>query len=457
MPSDNNLKAKTAMSTILLIIVAICAMSCKECPTEQPDYDIYLSAEDVFSTSVVLNVTLPDFGDVSAFALDRNDSTVATYTCYDDDTLIIDEGLTPDTDYIYRVRFLKDCKTKAESEPVTVHTMPTTSHEFTWEIDTLGNYGSYLNDVWIVDENNIWAVGYLRVDDPDSSFDGTGQETFNAAHWDGEKWNLMRTWGPVSLNSIWYFSVNDIWVSSGFPEHWDGNQWTMYHLQNMGLGTNVSTEYIWASSPDDIYFVGYKGSIVHYDGSTFTKMESGTNIDLTDIWGYDQNHIWACGEDMSSMKSIILRFDGSDWHTIYERYDPDGTNNLTDEHPGSPAAYTLWMYPNSSIIWFDGGTDTYQMSQELYPTKYIDLDIFSYFSMIGFPRRIRGNSDNDVFTVGDHEALHWNGQTWHRFSEIITPARRFKGLSIKDDFVVMAGNERQGMFDVGLVVRGHRN
>ncbi|MDD5766625.1 MAG: fibronectin type III domain-containing protein, partial [Candidatus Marinimicrobia bacterium] len=118
---NNNLKAKTGMPIILLITALLFAMSCKECPTE-PDYDIYLTAEDVFSTSVVLNVALPDSGDVNTFALNRDDSTVATYTCSDDDTLIIDENLTPDTDYIYRVRFLKDGKTKSESDPVLVHT-----------------------------------------------------------------------------------------------------------------------------------------------------------------------------------------------------------------------------------------------------------------------------------------------------------------------------------------------
>ena len=52
----------------------------------------------------------------------------------------------------------------------------TTSHNFTWEIDTLGISGS-LRDVQIIDENNIWVVGEIEVDDPDSSFNGTGRET----------------------------------------------------------------------------------------------------------------------------------------------------------------------------------------------------------------------------------------------------------------------------------------
>jgi len=53
--------------------------------------------------------------------------------------------------------------------------MDTTSHNFIWEIDTLGIGGSYLNDVAIIDENNIWVVGNIETD----------TATYNAAHWDG--------------------------------------------------------------------------------------------------------------------------------------------------------------------------------------------------------------------------------------------------------------------------------
>ena len=55
--------------------------------------------------------------------------------------------------------------------------MDTTSHNFIWEIDTLGIGGSYLNDVAIIDENNIWVVGNIETD----------TATYNAAHWDGNE------------------------------------------------------------------------------------------------------------------------------------------------------------------------------------------------------------------------------------------------------------------------------
>ena len=183
-----------------------------------------------------------------------------------------------------------------------------TSHNFVWEIDSLGLYGSYINDVWIVNENDIWVVGQIVMPDPDSSWNGTGREKFNAAHWNGEEWEVMRIYNSAPLHSIWYFDKDNIWVSSGFPKHWDGNKWRIFHLQNMGF--DVSTENIWASSPSDIYFVGSEGSIVHYNGSSFSKIESGTEIDLKSISGTpDGRRVFITGYEDSgelSGQSIAL-------------------------------------------------------------------------------------------------------------------------------------------------------
>ena len=66
-------------------------------------------------------------------------------------------------------------------------TMDTTSYNFIWKIDTLGNYGSYLKDVAVIDENNIWVVGNIRVPDPDSSSNGTSWKECNAVQFAGQE------------------------------------------------------------------------------------------------------------------------------------------------------------------------------------------------------------------------------------------------------------------------------
>ena len=441
MTSANDLKSKNAMSIILLLTAIFFAMSCRECPTESEN-NIDLIVKDIFCTSVVLKIRLPYSGAVNTFALDRNDSTVATYTCSEDDTLIIDEGLTPATKYLYSVRFLKDGKTKSESDPVAVHTMNITSHDISyWDIDTLGISGG-IYDLWIVSDDNIWAVGQIIAEDPDSSFDGSGEEWFNAAHWDGEKWNLIRILNTATLYSIWYFSESDIWVSSGFPKHWDGQQWTMYHFQDMGLGIEVSTEHIWASSPNNVYFVGWKGSIVHYNGSNFTKMESGTTCKLEDVWGIDGNHIWAVGTESDNSRSVILFYNGKTWNTLHD------TNNERKCWSNS-----VWT-DNPYLLFLNGGSGRYLfdlMQEKL--SKYKSAgEWFGY--------DIYGTAYNDIFTSNmGSEILHFNGSTWHLYTEFQNMYGVWgliKAIKVSENLVVAGGEYYTGIGSLPIVIRGYR-
>ncbi|MDA3870889.1 MAG: hypothetical protein PF551_00880 [Candidatus Marinimicrobia bacterium] len=88
------------------------------------------------------------------YTIKRNDSTIINGWMIDNEEIVTDENLEPNTQYTYKAYSKND-----ESEIVTAITMDTTSHDFTWTIDTLGIYGSSLRDVAIIDENNIWVVG----------------------------------------------------------------------------------------------------------------------------------------------------------------------------------------------------------------------------------------------------------------------------------------------------------
>ena len=458
MLSNHKSYAKIALTITIFLTMLLLAISCKECPTE-PDYDIYLAVEDVACVWVTLKVTLPDSGKINRFELDRNDSTVAAYTCYDNDTLITDEGLIPDKDYSYTVRFLKDSKTKAESEPVTVHTMPTTSHNFVWEIDTLGNYGSYLNDVWIIDENDIWVVGYLRVDDPDSSFDGTGQETFNAARWDGEKWNLMRMERGAPMESIWYFNENDIWATGGVPIHWDGEEWTFYHFWDMGIldEDDGGVNQIWASSPINIYFVGRFGSIVHYNGSTFRKIESGTGVKLRDISGSsDGEHVFVTGYDNAgelSGQSVALELVGESCRILYQ-----GNSYSGDLMNGDYGRFQAVEVFNETAYFSTGGTWLVKYN---FSNKITQIEgKYSHFNEGYCMATSAGNSAIDMFLVCCWGPIfHYNGASWNIDMQITDqfPLGILVPHSIRISGDVVAIAYELGGWEYALVARGYRN
>jgi len=402
MHSNHDLKTKIVLSVIAFFTLLLLAISCRERPSEpepEPEYNIYLSVEDVLCTWVTLKVTLPDSGKINSFALDRNDSTVATYTCYDNDTLITNEGLTPDTDYSYTVRFLKGGKIKAESELIAVHTMPTTSHDFVWEVDTLGGNFSTFYDVAAINENDVWAVGEIKIND----------KLYGAGHWDGEKWNLVELIAGSTIvipRGILILSSNDIWFACGSIFHWDGTKTTLEWLRD--IDTPEAVEKIWGTSSSNLYFVGNAGTIVHYNGSTFTRMTSGTDADLLNIDGIydpdrDKSRIWVTGV------GILLYYDGSVWQEVFGMDKPifkDNFNNPNAVYVPDDRHYvvSVWGGDNSGLYAFDQRNLLYYVLMSKH-----DL----------FVKGIHGNSINDLFLVGEFNRIyHFNGSTIQKFPQL---------------------------------------
>ena len=77
------------------------------------------------------------------------------------------------------------------TEPDNINTdQDTTSHNFTFQTWSFGQHSSnILYDVAIIDENNIWAVGEIYLND---SLGQTDPQAYNAIHWNGVQWEFKR-------------------------------------------------------------------------------------------------------------------------------------------------------------------------------------------------------------------------------------------------------------------------
>jgi hypothetical protein len=275
----------------LLPLICCLFLACPDRTPPPRDTTIYLRAEQVGVFSVRLRVSVADTSDPWRFGLARDDSLVLTATVTGADTVVRDAGLRPGHSYRYRAYWLKNSDFADSSAEVVVNTDDTTSHSFSWVIDTLG-YDGNLNDVAIIDENNIWAVGYIR----------DGDSTYNAARWDGSEWEFYRI-APEgffgTMTSIYAFSEDDIWFGKyGLPIHYNGTEFIKYSPSNGGHPGQPSIDAIWGTSSSDVYFVGGNGSIVYYDGTAFTRMESGTELPLLDIWG--------CVDEVTGETTILM-------------------------------------------------------------------------------------------------------------------------------------------------------
>ena len=332
--------------------------------------------------------------------------------------------------------------------------LDTTSHNFVWEIDTLGDYGSYLNDVAIIDENDVWVVGYIKV----------GDSTYNAAQWDGSEWELMVIkvapyFAFAQITSINAFLENDIWVGTNVPYYWNGTSWKGYFPEDgweNGWNFDGYIQGIWGTSSSDIYFVGGNGSIVHYDGSGFEKMESRTEAPIINIWGLDKEHVWAVAYTNSpTIKNKVLFYDGDMWSFIYE-------DRVTDNWP--PEDYTrpsgsflsTWAYGDTFYL---GCASVWKQSINEESGILIPLEDISWQLGWGIAH-IRGNNSNDIFvtTYFGSEVSHFNGAGWKFFDNLksLDPdgINTTASIGVKGDIVVLVGeNLSTGR---AIVYRGYR-
>ena len=153
----------------------------------------------------------------------------------------------------------------------------------------------------IIDENDIWAVGEIYTEDT-YTYDSLGNflQPYNAAHWDGNKWELKRiktaACGGVvypPMQAIFAFSKDDIVFTNGaMLIHYDGYNFVTDCSLIPSLTGGINK--IWGTSSNDFYVVGNSGMIAHYDGKGWTKIESGTDLDLEDVTGNDLK-VLTCG------------------------------------------------------------------------------------------------------------------------------------------------------------------
>ncbi len=90
------------------------------------------------------------------------------------------------------------------------------SRDYTWTIDTLGRPTiDYYSRMWGSSPKDIWAVSW-------GSYPPN-----NIIHYDGKKWKAVGPFKRIMPSSVWGFSPNNVWISTGpFFWNYDGVSWT---------------------------------------------------------------------------------------------------------------------------------------------------------------------------------------------------------------------------------------
>jgi hypothetical protein len=344
------------------------------------------------------------------------------------------------------------CEGKGLFVPPPVRNQPdTTSHNFTWQIDTFGCvehlYYSILWDIFVVNENDVWAVGEIHTDETDKwNTDSTVWiQPYSAVHWNGINWEYKRIKEAgypdssllIPIRSIWYFSPENIWLAIGAILQYDGKESKLKYLNDSDNGEMV--EQLWAASENEIYGVGTKGLIVKYDGNTWQKINSGTTMDFWDVWGVvdaksKQTIVYAVGLDQGEIVGIILEIRNGIVTTLFDK--DHRIYGLENDHTHPDA---VWIYKDSVFVAMAGWDDTHVYRHPINNfSKEYEL---IYVEPQGALRSINGNSYHDIMGVGYNDVVwHFNGNTFKEYFSWPYLDARYYSVKQYGDCVFACGN-----------------
>jgi hypothetical protein len=283
------------------------------------------------------------------------------------------------------------------------------------------------NDVSIIDENDIWVVGYIEIDEHDTST-GLDYSRYNAAHWDGEEWTLnkiivLRVLFPDQGEGIHYdssgqeiksvFRINNdliLMTLGGQHAYFTNEEWIYYEDQYWSFYYSVNC--MWGTSLSNMYLPGDFGRIVYYNGSSYEFYQvSDREIRFIDIWGLDDSHIWVAGYDHQHGDSQILFFDGSTWYEKYYLNHSDWWPDNVDPDTLNGPIRTIWAYGDT--VYYGTLYGVWKESISTHRGSMVSLTDMGIADDTFWPVKIRGNGYNDIFIVGEQgRTVHYNGASW---------------------------------------------
>lgn len=425
---------------IVLFFVSTALLLLNNCNTTEPPPDdtkptLNLEPGDVSCTEVWLQLNTKDLELPAELILKQynptGDSLSQIFILNAQDSLLYIDSLLPNQTYLYQVSSIQQQVSSIKQQ---ITTMDTTSHNFTFQSWTFGTVGSsVLYDVAIINENNIWAVGDIWISDTSS----LGYTKYNAVHWDGNQWELKKIMfyticgqpytGAYPAKATWIVSENEIWIAL------DGNQIAKIvngvQTATICLPSNIdmSISKMWGTSSNDLYIVGNAGNIAHYNGTSWSRIESNTTLNINDIWG-DYNPKTGEWEILAVASNKFLN-EGSSVMKI------ESAISLELNRNGLP-----WSL---SSVWFKAHKKYYIGGDGLFFNKVINDNWWKDTTFVPiYKDRVRGPNINDIVISGSNGLFsHFNGISWKHYinNELPYYSGRLLSVDIKNTITVAVG------------------
>jgi hypothetical protein len=164
-----------------------------------------------------------------------------------------------------------------------------------------------LKSVAALSETDAWAVGGIVRR-------RHGDEIVSASplteHWNGERWAVVAS-PPYSgaLNDLAIVSQRDVWAVGGdwgFLLRWNGDRWSRMHM------SSIPSAAISALGADDVWVVG-GDEVAHWNGTDWRRATPRRDADLLDVVAISKRDVWAVGT--TGKRALALHWNGTRWQS----------------------------------------------------------------------------------------------------------------------------------------------
>lgn len=224
--------------------------------------------------------------------------------------------------------------------------------------------------------------------------------------------------------SIFIFSENDFIISSNAQIAFFNSE-ENYTVKKMGFKwENLFTiNSIWGTTSKDFYVVGSGGNIAHYNGSSWTKIESGTDLQINDIWGdyNERNDKW----------EILAVASDKYQNNVMKVFKIEG--GIVKE------IQTIGLPWSLSSLWFKSARGYIIVGDGYYSAKDYTLD---WQRDTSFPRlykhAIKGEAFNSIALCGAYGLLsYFNGVKWYSVEN--AEQQKYLNIDIKKNTIAAVG------------------
>lgn len=446
----------TFVRIVPIITIMLFGIHCKkEPPIVPPDppnnsISIKLSIEEVGLNEAWIRINKSDSIQSQAVRLKRNRIEISTFSIVSKDTIFLDTTVLPQRTYEYIAYGIENGKVKDSSNTLTLQTMDTTSHNFNWEVHTVGYQSSIVHDIAIINDTLIYAVG--RFYEKDSSV--STQSASNIAVWNGKKWSFKRVLVEIpieppfppayafsELYSVSIINENTLLFSdrSDVLTIWNRTSDSVvkyYHVP-------ISIQTTWISNKGEIFGAGVNGTIVLNNAYQLIMLDSMNHVLITDIYGkHDGSDVWFTGYSLSG-KCEVLRYSNGVLNKIYDMSTPKPGDFLT-WYIG-----TVWI--GKYNVFLPSASGVVHKFSFIKSTASVENAKLQYF-----PYSIRGTGENNILLLSEYANLyHFNGSTWKHLGDIMNlNIGPYGGVELKNKTAAIGGIWRQGFSRNGIVIIG---